>query len=395
MKLTLKPLDQQTIVITGASSGIGLVTARMAAKRGAKVVVAARNTEALEQLAQEIRNQGGQAIAVTADVGNEEDVRRIADAAIAEFGSFDTWVNNAGVSIFGRTDQVTIADQRRMFETVYWGAVYGSRIAVEHFKQRGTPSSLVNIGSFFGDRATPVQSTYCAAKHALHGWTDALRMELEMEKAPISVTLIHPGRIDTPYNEHAQSYYEHQVAHRGMVYPPQSVAEAILFSAAHQKRDMYVGAQAKVLKMLGDFAPRFMDKLMELVTDPGQVDPDRPSINAETSALYKAGYGLKEKGSHKGWFRSGSIYVKMQEHPLLATAAVAGLGLAINAISKARKSQKASMPSPDALTGNNAAALDDTNMVTTIPDPSAAGVADGQSDEEVIEMIILTDIEAY
>ena len=151
-----------------------------------------------------------------------------------------------------------------------------------------------------------MQSTYCTAKHASHGWTDALRMELEMEKAPVAVTLIHPGRIDTPYNEHAQSYYQHQVAHRGMVYPPQAVAEAILYSAAHPKRDMYVGVQAKVLKMLGDRAPRFMGKLMEVVTDPGQVDPARPSINLITSALYKAGYGLKENGSHEGWFRSGS-----------------------------------------------------------------------------------------
>jgi NADP-dependent 3-hydroxy acid dehydrogenase YdfG len=173
------------MVITGSSSGIGLVTARMAARAGAKLVLAARNEDALQQLAQEIRNQGGQAIAVRADVGIEDEVRRVADAAIAEFGGFDTWGNNAGVSIFGRCDQVTIADQRRMFDAVYWGVVYGSRIAVEHFKQRGTPSALVNIGSFFGDRSTPVQSTYCAAKHALHGWTDALRMKLKMEKAPI------------------------------------------------------------------------------------------------------------------------------------------------------------------------------------------------------------------
>jgi short-subunit dehydrogenase len=316
MKITLKPLAQQTIVITGASSGIGLVTARLAAKAGANLVVAARNEEALQQLVEEIQGQGGRALAVRADVGVEADVQRIAEAAVAEFGGFDTWVNNAGLSIFGRCDQVTIADQRRMFETVYWGVVYGSRAAVGHFKQRGAPGALVNVGSFFGDRATPVQSTYCAAKHAVHGWTDALRMELEMEKAPVSVTLIHPGRIDTPYNEHARSYYDHQVAHRGMVYPPSAVAEAILFAAAHQKRDMYVGAQAKVLKMLGDFAPRFMDKLMELVTYPGQVDPDRPSINPKTNALYHAGYGLRETGSHEGWFRSGSLYVKMQEHPL-------------------------------------------------------------------------------
>ena len=378
MNIILKPLDQQTIVITGSSSGIGLVTARMAAKTGAKVVLAARNEEALQQLAEEIRNQGGQALAVRADVGVEADVRCIAEAAVAEFGGFDTWVNNAGLSIFGRCDQVTIEDQRRMFETVYWGVVYGSRTAVEHFQQRGTPGALVNVGSFLGDRATPVQSTYCAAKHAVHGWTDALRMELE--KAPISVTLLHPGRIDTPHNEHAQSYYDHQVAHRGMLYPPSAVAEAILFAAAHPKRDMYVGAQAKVLKMLGDFAPRFMDKLMEWITDPGQIDPSRPSINPQTSALYQAGYGMKENGSHRGWFHSGSIYVKMQEHPLLAAAAVAGLGLAISAVSKARNGRKP-------MTRSNRAAAHRT--------AAASPASDGQATSGMGETVILAELDVY
>lgn len=102
MAISLKPLRNQVIVITGASSGIGLVTARMAAKQGAKLVLAARNEDALSQLVDEIRNQGGEAIYVVADVGQEEDVNHIAQAAIANFGNFDTWVNNAGVSIFGR-----------------------------------------------------------------------------------------------------------------------------------------------------------------------------------------------------------------------------------------------------------------------------------------------------
>jgi NADP-dependent 3-hydroxy acid dehydrogenase YdfG len=376
MKLTLKPLAEQVVVITGASSGIGLATARLAARAGARLVLAARNEDALRQLAQEIRRQGGQALAVVADVGNQEDVRSIAEAAIAEFGTFDTWVNNAGVSIFGRCEEVAIADMRRMFDTVYWGAVYGSRMAVAHFRHRGAAGALINIGSFFGDRATPVQSTYCTAKHALHGWTDALRMELEMERAPVSVTLIHPGRIDTPYNEHAQSYYRHQVAHRGMVYPPSAVAEAILFAAAHPKRDMYVGLQAKVLKMVGDVAPRFLDKLMEVVTIPGQVDPNRPSRNAETSALYHAGYGLHEHGSHQGWFRSGSLYVKMQKHPLLATAAVAGLGLALRAWSQAR--QPAALPAASPLAEASPVARAATAPVEEI---------------DVVELVLLGDNE--
>src|SRR4051794_13854977 len=181
----LQPLSEQVVVVTGASSGIGLVTARMAARQGARVVLAARNGEALGQLAEEIAGQGGRALAVVTDVGREEDVARLAEAAVAAFGGFDTWVNNAGVSIFGSCEEVAIPDMKRMFDTNFWGVVYGSRAAVAHFKERGRPGALINVGSFFGDRATPVQSTYCASKHALHGWTEALRMELEAEGAPV------------------------------------------------------------------------------------------------------------------------------------------------------------------------------------------------------------------
>lgn len=324
----LKPLQNQVMVITGASSGIGLVTARMAAKRGTKLVLAARNEDALKQLTEEIRSKGGQATYVVADVGIEEDVNRIAEVAIREFGTFDTWVNNAGVSIFGSCEEVTIPDMKRMFDTDFWGVVYGSRAAVKHFKERGVNGALINVGSFFGDRATPVQSTYCCAKHAVHGWTDALRMELEAQKAPVSVTLIHPGRIDTPYNEHARSYLSKQPAHRGMIYPPESVAEAILFAAEHPKRDMYVGFQAKFFAVLGAIAPRLMDKLMEVWMYPSQ-HSDRPSRSREDNALYHAGYGMHERGTHQGWIRSGSLYVKAEKHPVMATVTVATLGAVI------------------------------------------------------------------
>ena len=327
MTISLKPLRNQVIVIIGASSGIGLVTARMAAKQGAKVVLAARNEDALHQLSEEIRSQGGSATYVVADVGKEEDVNRIVDKAISEFGDFDTWVNNAGISIFGRCLDVSIPDMKRMFDTDFWGLVYGSRAAANHFKQRGSAGALINVGSFLGDRAVAVQSTYSAAKHAVHGWTDALRMELEAEKAPVSVTLIHPGRIDTPYNEHARSYMPNQPAHRGMIYPPEAVAEAILYAAEHPKRDMSVGLQAKLLAILGGMFPRLTDKLMEVWAFPSQ-QSDRPSRDREDNALYRAGYGMHERGTHQGWIRSGSLYVKAEKHPVFTTIAVASLGAA-------------------------------------------------------------------
>lgn len=328
MGLKLKDLKDQVIVITGASSGIGLATARMAADKGAKVVAAARNEEALKELVEELNNKGHEAIFVEADVGKEEDVQKIADAAIRKFGRFDTWVNNAAVTIFGHMMEVTIEDMRRMFDTTFWGVVYGMRAAAKHYIDRGEPGSIINVGSLYGDRGVVLQSTYSSAKFAVHGMTENVRMEMEKDNAPVSISLIHPGRIDTPYNEHARSYAERQPAHIGMIYTPEAVADAILYCAAHPKRDMYVGAQAKMTALLGRGAPRFTDKLMEVLIYPTQL-ANRPSRPREDSALYGAGYGMKERGTNKGWVRKRSYYVQATKRPMLTAVALASVGALI------------------------------------------------------------------
>jgi short-subunit dehydrogenase len=328
MRLELKPLSQQVIVITGASSGIGLVTAREAARQGASVVLAARNEAALNQLADEIRHSGGRAVACTCDVGQEEDVQAVANAAMQEFGHFDTWVNNAGISIFGQVWDVPMADWRRMFETTYWGVVHGSLAAVRHYRERRVAGTIVNVGSFFGDRATPVQSTYASAKFAVHGFTDALRMELEHEGLPVSVSLIHPGRIDTPYNEHAGNYMPMQPVHRGMIYPPEAVADAILWCAVHPKRDMYVGSQAKLAAVIGSFAPRMTDKIMERMMYTSQQSRQRVAKGPPSGALFQPGYGGQARGTHEPHLLRGqSLYVEASKRPAGVAAAVAVAGL--------------------------------------------------------------------
>ena len=179
------------MVITGASSGIGLTTARMAARCGARVVMAARNAADLEAAADEINAGGGKAVAVPTDVSDPEAVDRLGEAALLAFGAIDTWVNNAGLSIYGKLDDVPLADQRKLFDINFWGVVHGCRTAMLLMKERG--GVLINVGSEVSDVAIPLQGIYSASKHAVKGYTDALRMELDHDRIPIAVTLVKPS----------------------------------------------------------------------------------------------------------------------------------------------------------------------------------------------------------
>ena len=328
VKLRLKPLDRQTIVITGASSGIGLVTARMAAKRGASLVLAARNKDALIQLTEEIQGQGGKAEPIQADVGREEDIGAIVKIAQDRFGGFDTWINNAGVSTYGRLLDVTMEDHRHLFETNFWGLVYGSLAAARHLRTHG--GAIINIGSTLSDRAVPLQGMYSASKHAVKGFTDALRMELEDEDAPVSVTLIKPGAIDTPYTSHAKNYLSTRPKNPPPVYAPEIVAETILHCAEHPVRDMFVGSGGKMTSMMGQYAPRLTDKIMEWLFIPAQ-QTQRPEHDRMTNSLYESSGGMKERGGYQGHVAESSVYTQASRHPVLTGAALAGAAFALAA----------------------------------------------------------------
>ena len=245
MRFTLKPLDEQVMVITGASSGIGLVTAKHAARRGACVVLAARNENDLHHATQAIRRSGGRAVYAVADVADPAQVDAIADTAIREFGRIDTWVNNAAVSMYGRIMDLPIEDMRRQMDVNYWGQVYGSRTAVRHLRPTG--GALINVGSALSDRAIPLQGGYCAAKHALKAFTDALRMELEEQGLPIAVTLVKPASIDTPFFEKARTYLGVEPQPVPPVYAPEVVSEVILHAAEHPLRELIAGGSGAKL----------------------------------------------------------------------------------------------------------------------------------------------------
>lgn len=334
MKPSLKKLNEQVIVLVGATSGIGLTTARKAAREGARLVLAARNEEALRQICDELNSQGAQACYAVADVGNEEQVKNIAAIAIERFGGFDTWVNIAGVGIFGRNEEVAIDDMRRLFETNFWGVVYGSLAAVRHLKANG--GALINIGSEVSDRAVPLQGIYSASKHAVKGFTDSLRVELEEQKAPVSISLIKPAAIDTMFVTHAKNYMEVEPRLPPPIYAPEIVANAILHAATRPVRDLYVGGGAKLTGSGAYYTPRLLDRYMKRFIIP-QHKTDRPARNREHHSLYSHQADLQERGGVGGTPHERSLYTSAAMHPGMTAGVIVGLGLAIGALWRGRR----------------------------------------------------------
>ncbi len=336
MRLRLKPLKQQVIVITGASSGIGLCTARMAAQRGARVVLAARNEQALRQICDEIEQAGGQAAYAAGDVAAEEDVERIAQVALDRFGQIDTWVNDAMVSIFGRLTEVPLKEHRRLFDTNYFGVVNGSLTAVKHLRERG--GALINIGSVLSDRSIPFQSAYAASKFAVKGFTNALRMELEEEGLPISVTLIKPSSIDTPYYRVARNYLPHAPKNPPPVYDPSVAADAILYCAEHPRRDVYVGAGGPIFGLANILAPRLTDRYMEATMFRQQMIEDQPDGQQRHNLFEPFGDG-EERGDHPNRVKTSSLTTLASLHPTATKVLLAGVALAAISLLRPRRAE--------------------------------------------------------
>ncbi len=286
MDCKLKPLGEQVVVITGASSGIGLATALAAATKGAQLVLAARSGNTLEELVQSIQASGSEAIHVVADVGHRRHVERIAEEAVRRFGRVDTWINNAGGSIYGRIEEVPEADNRRLFETNFWGVVHGSLVALPQLKVQG--GALINVGSETSEAVVPLQGMYSASKHAVKGFTDALRRELIESKVPVSVTLIQPTAVNTPFPESARNYMDHEPKLPTPQIDPWRVAEAILGAAVKPEREVKVGTMARINTAAFKLAPGLADWIARKEND---APPVRP-----TGALYTAG----EKGRVHG-----------------------------------------------------------------------------------------------
>lgn len=329
MGIALKPIAEQIIVITGGTSGIGLATAKMAAARGAQVVIMARDEDGCRRVAAEIEADGGRCDYVTGDVGVRTDIRHAVETVIARHGGFDTWVNDAGVGAYAMLSEISDKDHERLIQTNYWGVVYGSTEALSHLRERG--GALINLGSISSDMPAPVLSAYTASKFAVKGFTDSLRLELMHEGAPVSVTLIQPSGIHTPFGDHAVNYLDHASKVPPPVYAPELVAEAILHAAEHPTRSFIVGGTGRVLTWAARTFPKLTDTIYSNLFFKTAVDPTRPPRDVK-GGFHEAGSAGRLYGDQSDGMRRSSIFNTVQLHPAATMASVAAAGAAGAAI---------------------------------------------------------------
>ncbi len=333
MKIELKPLAQQVVLITGASSGIGRQSALRFAKAGAKVALVARNEEALRSAVAEIEAAGGVATYAVADVADAEQLAAAATSAVAKLGHLTTWVNNAGVGMYTKILATDVVDERRLFETNFWGVVNGSRLAVRHLKASGG-GALINLGSEVSDISIPIQGMYATSKHAIRGFTDALRDEILADNLPVSVTLIKPAAINTPFTRHAKNNLMHDATLPPPVYDVDIVADQILHAAVHGGRELYAGGGGRITALLGQHFPNLTDHLMATWGVSHQLTK-RPADRSYES-LYSSRPGFHRTHGdvdRDRYVQKVSLYGLARRHPLaslaLASFSVLAAGLVL------------------------------------------------------------------
>ncbi|MGB5963437.1 MAG: SDR family oxidoreductase [Coleofasciculaceae cyanobacterium] len=334
--MQLKPISQQVVAVVGASSGIGRLTALQFAKKGAKVVVSARSQDGLETLVKEIQLQGGEAVAVVADVMHFEQVKAIAEKAVTEYGRLDTWVHAAATGIIAPFEKITPEEFEQVIDVNLMGQVYGAMAALPHLKHEGR-GALIHISSMEGRRALPLQSPYSAAKHGVEGFLESLRVELQHEGIPISITSVKPSVINTPYYNKVQTKIGVKPTGIPPYYEPSLVADAILYVAEHPTRDYIVGDVGKALDILQRLSPEIVDALLVLVGFQGQMTTEPKSETAPNN-VFEAIPGYDKVEGDFGNLAIPSVSDWFDQNPPLKWGAIAATTLGAAALAMLGKS---------------------------------------------------------
>jgi len=254
-----KPLNQQVVVISGAASGIGRASAKRFAAGGARVVVGGRSAAGIAAILQDIRDGGGQAAGMEMDVSRRDQVEALAALAIDTYGRIDTWVNNAGVSIYSRFEDVTEEEVRRLFDVNFMGQMYGMWTALPLLRKNGG-GTIINLASVVGKRGLPLQNFYSATKFAIIGLTESVRVELETEKENIALCAICPPSVDTPFYDNALSKMGNCSKPLPIVVSADRVAKDVVKCAVRARREVWVGLIGKAFVTLSVLFPWMMDR---------------------------------------------------------------------------------------------------------------------------------------
>src|SRR6185437_8192703 len=250
----------QTVVITGASAGIGRATARLYGGRGANVALIARGQAGLDGAAQDVEEAGGKALTLPADMADYAQVTDAAQQAEDFFGPVDVWINVAFTSVFAPFSEISAAEFRRVTEVSYLGFVHGTMAALDRMRPRGQ-GTIVQVGSALGERSIPLQSAYCGAKHAINGFTSALRCELLHEHSAIQITVVQMPAVNTPQFSWVRSRLPRHPQPVPPIYEPELAAHGVLFAADHPGRKQYwVGASTAATLLANRMIPALLDR---------------------------------------------------------------------------------------------------------------------------------------
>ncbi len=332
-----KPTKQQTVVVTGASGGIGRAVTRGFAARGGTVALLARGEKGLAGAAQDVRDEGGTPLVIPTDVADADQVFAAADQVEEQAGPIDTWVNVAFTSVFAPLTQIKPDEYKRVTEVSYLGYVYGTMAALAKMKPRDA-GTIVQVGSALAYRGIPLQTAYCGAKHAIQGFNEALRCELLHDRSKIHVTMVQMPAVNTPQFSWVLSRLPHHAQPVPPIYQPEFAARAVLFAADHpRRREYWVGSSTAGTLAANALAPGLLDRYLGKTGYQAQQtgqhrDPDAP-VNLWAPADGPQG---KDFGAH-GVFDDKSTNTDPQlwashHHGLLggvAAAALAGVAAII------------------------------------------------------------------
>lgn len=329
-----RPLGQQVVVVTGASSGIGRETAQQLARQGASVVLATRASEALDATAAEVQALGGTALAVPTDVSRWGEVQALAAAAMSRFGRIDTWVNAAAVSSYGDIASTPVESIQRLLEVDLLGQIHGVKAVLPLMREQGQ-GTIIGVSSGLGVRSVPMQVPYCVAKHGLVALYEGLRLEEQHAKSGVAVTTILPGSVNTPLFDVAPSWMGVRPAPLPPVYEASVVARAILAAAEQPRRHVFVGGSAAQMAALQRLSPALTDRLLmfknQIVTkQQRQQQPDQGESNLERPRPGPGGV----TGSFGSKSKSTSAYTQFvglyhQRGRVLALAAATAVAAAL------------------------------------------------------------------